>query len=160
MERQHLEQQNKRANKSLALRMLGEKRPAYTCLKANRRGGRGFCPFIALHSSLKPPPSALSFHTLCYCSDEHRRTTEATEAPLPVHPQARSPLTGTLDTALAARTRSGSHAMSMWVPPPAAAALATLATRSASNLLSPEITFNHERAAAIFSSFRGDKLPN
>lgn len=59
---------------------------------------------------------------------------------LPSHPRVPLLLTGTLDTALAARTSSGSHAISMWVPPPAAAARATLETRSASNLLSPEIT--------------------
>lgn len=57
-----------------------------------------------------------------------------------------SSLTGTLDTALAALTRSGSQAMSMWVPPPAAAALATLDTRSVSNLFRPEITCLHSTA--------------
>lgn len=50
-------------------------------------------------------------------------------------------LTGTFDTDFAARTSSGSQAISMSVPPPTAVAFATFVTKSASNLFRPEITF-------------------
>lgn len=65
-------------------------------------------------------------------------------------------LTGTFDTDFAARTSSGSQAISMCVPPPTAVAFATFATRSASKLFRPEITCINTRY--IVSGCHGSRV--